>query len=352
MTTTSCARVEALIAARLDGVPTRTDDTDDHLLRCAECRAIASQDDIMSEQRPVFPAVDPEAYDLGRVLGQGGMGQIRIARDRRIGRIVAMKELLFVTPALTARFVREARLAASLQHPNIIPIYEVGCFGDGTPFYTMRLVEGRTLNHALVLADTLEARIELLPRVNAAADAIGFAHARGVVHRDLTPANILVGSFGETVVIDWGLAKDLRIDSERVAPKFQTGMTEAILTANGDVIGSPAYMPVEQATGDHTDERADVYALGAILYHLLTGAPPYVGNSHDAVLAQVRAAPPPVVKSRAKRAPADLAAIVDKAMARDARDRYATASELASDLRRYETELLVDAHRSRLLGWR
>ncbi|HTL38681.1 MAG TPA: serine/threonine-protein kinase, partial [Kofleriaceae bacterium] len=256
--------------------------------------------------------------------------------------------LLFLTPALTARFVREARVAAALQHPNIIPVYDVGCFADGTPFYTMRRVDGCTLHQALARAEDLAERMALLPRVIAAAEAIAFAHANGVVHRDLTPANILVGDFGETVVIDWGLAKDLRPDDDRVAPKYQTGTTQMVLTARGDVIGSPAYMPLEQATGSETDARVDVYGLGAILYHLLTGSAPYVGRSHDAILAQVREAAPEPVRRRAKRAPAALAAIVGKAMARDATDRYPTAVELVSDLRRYQTELVVDAHRSRL----
>jgi eukaryotic-like serine/threonine-protein kinase len=344
--------MEARIAARLDG-SSHDGELDAHLAQCEPCRELAAGDDDggADGEHHVFPIVDPDAYEIERVLGHGGMGRIRLARDRRLGRVVALKELLFLTPALTARFVREARVAAALQHPNIIPVYDIGCFEDGTPFYTMRLVDGCTLHQALAKADTLDERMELLPRVIAAAEAIAFAHANGIVHRDVTPANILVGEFGETVVIDWGLAKDLRPDSERVAPKFQTGTTQMVLTAQGDVIGSPAYMPVEQATGGEIDARADVYALGAILYQLLAGTAPYVGPSHDAILEQVRAAPPPSVRSRAKRAPAALVAIVAKAMARDASERYATAVELVSALRRYQTELLVDAHRSRLLVW-
>ena len=345
----ACEDMEAKIAARLDGAAVDRE-LDAHLAACEACRALVA-DDESPDRACVFPVVDPDAYEIGDVLGHGGMGRIRMVRDRRLGRIVAMKELLFLTPALTARFVREARVAAALQHPNIIPVYDVGCFPDGTPFYTMRLVNGCTLHQALSRVDKLADRMALLPRVIAAAEAIAFAHANGVVHRDLTPANILVGDFGETVVIDWGLAKDLRPDGDRVAPKFQTGTTQMVLTARGDVIGSPAYMPLEQATGGDTDARVDVYAIGAILYHLLTGSAPYVGRSHEAILAQVRDAEPEPVRRRAKRAPAALAAIVAKAMARDAADRYATAIELVSDLRRYQTELVVDAHRSRLRVW-
>jgi len=343
---TTCADMEAKISARIDGARVASDaELDAHLEACEACRSLVVEE---AEPAFVFPVVDPDAYEIGRVLGHGGMGRIRMARDRRLGRDVALKELLFLTPALTARFVREARVAAALQHPNIIPVYDVGCFADGTPFYTMRRVDGCTLHQALARAENLAERMALLPRVIAAAEAIAFAHANGVVHRDLTPANILVGDFGETVVIDWGLAKDLRPDDDRVAPKYQTGTTQMVLTARGDVIGSPAYMPLEQATGSETDARVDVYGLGAILYHLLTGSAPYVGRSHDAILAQVREAAPEPVRRRAKRAPAALAAIVGKAMARDAADRYPTAVELVSDLRRYQTELVVDAHRSRL----
>src|SRR5688500_3303000 len=251
-----CARSEAMLAAGRTG-----DDLDRHLAKCDGCRALV---DLVPEPAltPVFPRVDPNAYELGEVIGHGGMGRIRTARDRSIGGTVAIKELLYRTGALAARFVREARVAAALQHPNIVPVYEVGSWDDGTPFYTMRLIRGRSLHRALEDAEDLAGRMPLLASVIAAADAVAFAHANGVVHRDLTPANILLGDFGETVVIDWGLAKDLRGDSERVAPEYQTGMTQLILTGKGDVIGSPAYMPREQAAGEAIDERADVYAIG------------------------------------------------------------------------------------------
>ncbi|HTL35769.1 MAG TPA: zf-HC2 domain-containing protein, partial [Kofleriaceae bacterium] len=134
---TTCADMEAKISARIDGARVASADAelDAHLEACEACRSLVVEE---AEPAFVFPVVDPDAYEIGRVLGHGGMGRIRMARDRRLGRDVALKELLFLTPALTARFVREARVAAALQHPNIIPVYDVGCFADGTPFYTMR----------------------------------------------------------------------------------------------------------------------------------------------------------------------------------------------------------------------
>ena len=142
------------------------------------------------------------------------MGRILAARDLRVGRPVAVKELLGRSPQLAARFEREARVTARLQHPGIVPIYEIGQWPDGTPFYSMRMVEGRTLREAIEAAPTLAARLALLPAVIAATEAVAFAHAQRVIHRDLTPSNVLVGAYGETVVIDWGLAKDLGDDAD------------------------------------------------------------------------------------------------------------------------------------------
>src|SRR5262245_59712622 len=249
MTAGTCDQTDALLAARLCNAldAACSDVLDRHLARCARCRELAADLALPADRARLFPLVDDGIYELGDVLGYGGMGRIRIARDRRIGRTVAIKELLFHTDVLAARFVREARVAASLQHPNIVPVYDVGSWADGTPFYTMRLVQGRSLHDALAETRALRDRMALLPVLVAASDAAAFAHSCGIVHRDLTPANILLGDFGETLVIDWGLAKDLRADRERVAPEFQTGFTQQLLTARGDVLGSPAYMPPEQA---------------------------------------------------------------------------------------------------------
>jgi serine/threonine protein kinase len=213
------------------------------------------------------------------------------------------------------------------------------------------MIEGRTLFKAIQDATSLEERMELLPSVIAAADAVAFAHANGIIHRDLTPANILLGDFGETVVIDWGLAKDLRVDLDRVAPEYQTGMTQQVLTAKGDVVGSPAYMPREQAAGEEIDARADVYALGAILYHLLSGRAPYQARSAKAIIQKVRAEAPAPLEKVALGAPRGLVAIVRKAMTREASGRHANAKELAAELRRFQAALVVGAHRGPLTRW-
>ena len=343
----TCAQVEALLAAQLDGPLSRAD-ADGlavHLRRCPECCALANG----LEPAPVFPAIAPDVYELGPIIGIGGMGRVRIARDRRIGREVAIKELLYTTETLVARFVREARVAASLQHPNIVPIYEVGCWDDGTPFYAMARVRGRSLFDAISAASSPEERAALVTAVIAAADGTAFAHAHGVLHRDLTPSNILVGDFGETVIIDWGLAKALRAPA--VGVEYRTGVTHDMLTAAGDVLGSPAYMPPEQAHGESTDERADVYALGAILYHVLAGSAPYVGRSAKAILAAVcEQAPPPLTKL-APWVTRALAELVDTATAREPSERYASAIELARDLRRFHAGLLAPRRPSLLRRW-
>ncbi len=287
-------------------------------------------------------AVSPGHFVRGATVARGGMGRIVIARDRRIGRDVAIKELIAPSPSARQRFEREARITARLQHPAIVSLHEAGTWPSGEPFYAMKLVAGRPLDKVIAAAETPAARIALLPHGIAVADALAYAHARRVIHRDLKPANVLVGDYGETVVIDWGLAKDLTTAEVEVSdPDVNRSSDE---TAFGSVLGTPAYMPPEQARGETVDERADVYAIGALLYHLLGGKPPFTGSSSDEVLERVlreRARPLP---ERAPEVPRDLAAIVAKAMARDPEDRYPTAGALADDLRRFQAGQLVGAH--------
>ncbi len=293
-------------------------------------------------------AVDPEHYVVGDELARGGMGRISVARDRRLGRSVALKELLVDSADLRARFEREARITAKLQHPAIVNLLEAGVWGTGEPFYVMKLVTGESLDKVIAARSAVETRMGLLPNVIAAVDALAYAHDRRVIHRDLKPSNILVGEFGETVVIDWGLAKDLADTSggpDIAAGPFRSASLAAGQTQHGSVVGTPAYMPVEQARGESVDERADVYSLGAMLYHILTGAPPYTGKSADMVLGAVIDGPPTPVDQRAPAIPRDLVAIVNKAMARAAADRYPTAKELAVDLKKFQTGQLVGAHR-------
>jgi serine/threonine protein kinase len=330
-----CARFEMLLAAREEGTLGGAAGAllEVHLRDCADCQAVAATVSPIDDKREAssLPPVSTAAYALGREVARGGMGRILEALDVRIGRPVAVKELLGKAPAFAARFEREARVTARLQHPGIVPIYEIGKWPDGTPFYTMRMIEGRTLREAMRDKALVE-RLALLPSIIAAVDAIAFAHGKRIIHRDLTPNNVLVGEYGETVVIDWGLAKDLSVagepdDEPAVGPYREQRSASGNLTTIGAVIGTAAYMPPEQASGAVVDERADVYALGAILYHLLAGEPPYRASKSDEVVRQVQAGPPSAVAEVAVAAPRDLVSIVDKAMARDPTARYPTARE-------------------------
>ena len=305
-----------------------------------------------SADYPNLIGVEPSHYVRVRELARGGMGRIIVARDRRLGREVAIKELYAPTGELKQRFEREARITARLQHPATVSLLEAGVWPTGEPFYAMTLIAGRPLDKVIVASSTAEARFGLIANVIAVADAIAYAHDRKIVHRDLKPANVLVGDFGETVVIDWGLAKDLTAvgtDAEPVRPSARQMASHSAsggdATEHGAVLGTPAYMPPEQAEGYPVDQRADVYALGALLYHVLAGEPPYTGSTADSVLADVIAGPPPPLASRVPQAPPDLVTIVEKAMARSPSDRFPTAKELVAELRKFQTGQLVGSHR-------
>ncbi|KFE67329.1 putative serine/threonine-protein kinase pkwA [Hyalangium minutum] len=291
--------------------------------------------------------MDPAHYAIDGELAQGGIGRILRARDLRLGRPVAIKQILSPSPEAELRFMTEAFITARLQHPSIMPVYEAGRWPNGELFYAMKLVSGRSLADVLAEKRTLKERLALLPHVLAVAEAMAYAHSERIIHRDLKPANVLVGGFGETVVIDWGLAKELsRAESPLDPAASDTGSSPAdgALTRFGTVMGTPAYMPPEQAAGLTVDERADVYSLGAILYHLLAGERPYDGESSDQVLARVMSGPPSQLASLQDRIPRDLLAIVTKSMAREPSERYPTAREMAEDLRRFQTGQFVGAY--------
>ncbi len=287
-------------------------------------------------------AVDADYYVIGDELARGGMGSIWRARDRRLGRPVAIKVPIQGSGAARARFEREARITARLQHPSIVNVLEAGTWPTGEPFYAMKLVTGERLDRVIEGRGSIADRLGLLPHVIAAIDALAYAHSMRVIHRDLKPANVLVGAFGETVVIDWGLAKDLAGDGDDLRDPAGPNPPVSGATEAGAVMGTAAYMPPEQARGEAVDERADVYSLGAMLYHLLAGAPPYAGKSD--VMAAVVSGPPQGLDGRTPDIPADLVTIMQKAMARDSTDRYRTAGELADDLKKFQTGQLVGAH--------
>mgnify|MGYP000897045726 FL=1 len=290
---------------------------------------------------PVSPGDAAHRYELEAEHGRGGIGRVVRARDKHLGRTVAVKELLRTNELAEALFVREAMITARLQHPGIVPVHEAGRWPNGDPYYVMKMVSGRTLKEVIAETRSLADRLALLPHVIAVAEAVGYAHSQDVIHRDLKPANVLLGDYGETIVIDWGLARDLRASDVTPQPGA-TGSGDG-RTVTGRVVGTPQYMSPEQARGDAVDARADVYALGAMLYEVLSGKAPVGGDSAQQIIDRVLAGPPPHLRKVVAGMPADLDAIVAKAMARAPADRYATAKELAADLKRFQTGQLVTA---------
>ena len=289
-------------------------------------------------------ADDPDRYEQVTEHARGGLGRVVRAVDRRLGRTVAVKELLRHDASNEARFLREAMITARLEHPGIVPVHEAGRWPNGDPYYVMKLVEGRTLKELIAEATMLRSRLGLLAHVIAVADAVGYAHSQGVIHRDLKPSNVIVGEFGETIVVDWGLARDRKRDLPEPGDDVLTAAGSGISTVSGKVVGTPAYMSPEQARGGVVDERADVYALGAVLYEVLAGSPPHADATPQAVLDRVIAGPPRPLAMVVPSVPVELATIVRKAMARDPDARYPNAIALAEDLRRFTTGQLVSAH--------
>lgn len=292
------------------------------------------------EDAPAVPSGD--RYRLGAELGRGGMGRVVEAFDTQLGRTVAFKEVLpNAASGLARRFRREVEITARLEHPSIVPLYDAGTTADGRPFYVMRRVTGRPMDELIARTRTLADRMALVPNLLAAADAIGHAHKRGVIHRDLKPGNILVGDLGETVVIDWGLAKAIG-EKDHISNAPASG--DSLQTQIGSVFGTPGFMAPEQARGEELDTAGDVFALGACLYHLLSGRPPVRGTSATEVIASTLKHEIKPLCDVIEGVPAELAAIVSKALAFEAKDRYANAGELAEDLRRFTTGQLVAAH--------
>ncbi|MFO0686688.1 MAG: WD40 repeat domain-containing serine/threonine protein kinase [Sandaracinus sp.] len=302
----------------------------------------------------------PGRYVRAAELGRGGMGRVLVVKDTHLGREVALKELLEQGPpgqdamsvGSAARFLREARITGQLEHPGIVPVHELGQRPDGTIYYTMKRIRGRSLASVLKEKHTLAERLTLLGVFRAVCEAVAYAHSEGVVHRDLKPDNVMVGEFGDTLVVDWGLAK-VRGEAEipgAASVSGQSGRTSAhddlARTVDGHAIGTPAYMSPEQARGELSsiDERADVWGLGAILFELLAGRPPYVGTSALDVLSKVLDDPPPRVRAVLPDAPPELAAIVDRALMRDPSSRYPNAGEVAKEIRAYLDGRTVGAY--------
>jgi WD40 repeat protein len=275
---------------------------------------------------------DPERYRIIGEHARGGLGCVTRAHDRELGRDVAIKELISRGNISEVRFMREALITARLEHPGIVPVHEAGRWPDGTPFYAMKLVAGRPLRDLIAERTTVEQRIGLLHHVIAVADAIAYAHGRNIIHRDLKPANVIVGDFGETVVIDWGLAKDLRAPDDTVAGASPQPDRHDGLTTTGNVLGTPAYMAPEQRRGERVDQRADVFAIGAMLWELC--APEKVPPADLGVRRRML---------RRAGVDADLIAIIEKALEADPARRYPHASAIAADLKAFKAGARISA---------
>jgi serine/threonine-protein kinase len=307
---------------------------------------------------------DGQRFRVLRPHARGGLGAVFVALDAELNREVALKQILDQhadDSTSRARFLLEAEITGGLEHPGIVPIYGLGSYADGRPFYAMRLIKGDSLKEAAdrFRADealkgdpgrrALELR-KLLRRFTDVCDAIGYAHSRGVLHRDIKPGNIIVGKHGETLVVDWGLAKatgrlepGVETGERMLVPSSASGSAE---TLPGSALGTPAYMSPEQAEGDleHLGTRSDVYSLGATLYYLLTGQPPVAGEVHDVIRAVQRGEfrPPRQLDPTIDHA---LEAVCKKAMAHQPSDRYASPRALSEDVERWMADEPVSAWR-------
>ena len=318
-------------------------------------------------------------------MDRGGMGTIYRVLDEDLHRTLAMKVLNEELAArqdnrtyfLLGRFLEEAQLTAQLDHPGIVPVHELGLDAQGRLFFTMKLIKGQTLQGIFELvASGLGGwnRTRALGVLLQVCQAMAYAHDKRVVHRDLKPANVMVGRYGEVFVMDWGLARlldrddarDLRIlgadgspssvvDSDR--RKHAAGDAfSPLYTVDGAIVGTPAYMSPEQATGnvDRIGPATDVYAVGAMLYQLLTGRMPYVRDAARSnswtILARIQEGPPEPVHELAPDVPAEIVAVCEKAMARDPAERYATMADLAEDIRAFLEDRVVAAYRTGALA--
>ncbi|MGE3763823.1 MAG: protein kinase [Kofleriaceae bacterium] len=305
------------------------------------------------EVEPLAPALSGR-YVGGAEIARGGMGRVIEATDTVLARTVAVKEALTSDPETLRRFARETRITARLEHPSIVPVYDAGTDPDA-PFYVMRRVTGRPLSGLIATAATLDDRLALIPHVLACAQAIAHAHKRGVIHRDIKPNNILVGELGETVVIDWGIAKVIgESDDDDALPPLAG---DSLRTRIGTVSGTPGFMSPEQARGDELGPAADIWALGATLYYLLARQMPHEAHAKtpDDLLALAAHRKVPPIASLVAGVPPELAAITDRALAFEAADRFPDAAAFAEELSRFLTGQIVASHdysmRERLVRW-
>ncbi len=290
-----------------------------------------------------------EKYNIEDEITRGGMGAILRSLDRDIRRQVAMKVMLdkgSLSKDRIERFIEEAQVTGQLEHPNIVPIHELGIDSRGKVYFTMKMIHGQSLSEVIdAIARKDEQALEKYTWTELCniflkiCDGVAFAHSRGVIHRDLKPDNIMVGEYGEVLVVDWGLAKIRGHADRKSEDVVKTLRSEEDLskTLDGQVAGTPSYMPPEQAEGeiDKIDERSDIYSLGAVLYEMLSLLPPFRGTTTTEIIVKVcegnLTAPETLAPSRD--IPKELSAICMKAMSHNQTDRYRNVAELSADIR-------------------
>jgi serine/threonine protein kinase len=366
------AEAEADILAALES----NDDSSAHTLRSgAALTALGTAPGWLAGAEPLPGSPEMAGrYQRIREYGRGGMGRVMLVHDSVLARDIALKELAIgqtgdsmldgvqesqASAPMVARFLQEARITGQLEHPGIVPVYELGHRSDGTVYYTMKLVRGRTLSECIRAATTLQERLALLPHFVNLCQAIAYAHSRGVLHRDIKPGNVMLGEFGETVVLDWGLAKPKEWDEVALgdAPKLSGGgensgklrlgaESSSGKTAYGEALGTPAYMAPEQASGDldRIDERSDVYSLGMVLFELLAGRLPFEGEGIQQLLARAITGDMPHIHKFEPKVPMDLAAICRRALSKEPARRYQSAKNLADEVQRFLSGALVEAY--------
>jgi eukaryotic-like serine/threonine-protein kinase len=338
-------------------------------------RSPAPLDNQNSEDFVKVQATPPKKKMLGRyldlgLLGLGGMGEVRRVRDEVLKRTLAMKIIhkkLMGNRGVVSRFIEEAQVGAQLQHPNLIPVHELGQLPDGRYYFTMKQIQGQeftTKIQEVHAASTEESWLpapdgttfrQLIQTFQKVCLTVAFAHSKGVVHRDLKPENIMIGGFGEVLIVDWGIAKVMGRDQAEdweQAVETDRSVDNYMATRMGSVAGTPCYMAPEQAKGltNEIGFHSDTYTLGAILYEVLSGQPPFLGDSSEAVLEQVRHSTPaplistlnetpaspqsapahfPALETSTPKLPETLIAICERAMEREYSARFSSAEAMA-----------------------
>ncbi len=308
-------------------------------------------------------------YAIEGEVGRGGMGAVLRVLDRKLGRPIAMKVILgqalgasthgtpSIQPRQLARFLNEAKVTSRLEHPGIVPVHDIGVDDRGRAYFTMKLVGGRTLAEVFerqALGDPEWPKTRVLGLIQRVCEAVAYAHDNGVIHRDLKPANVMIGDFGEVYVMDWGLARSLTSLEADAGLALSGSATADVLleqmsmTHEGIVLGTPAYMPPEQAGGqvEEMGPHSDVYSIGAMLYHLLANHPPYCSSSErltgSSVIERIRSGPPAPI-DRVSASP-ELVSICSRAMARERVARYPSVTELSGELRAFLDGRVVRAY--------